>query len=116
MRQKSNTPKSKKDNRLSYFDNEMQMLDAEQHEIDIQASILDRRLRETSEDDQVLYDALLQQWFTLVNQKNALLRRQMQLNILKKEDNLEEKLQMLQEELRALSDLEESRKTEEDRK
>ena len=116
MRQKSNTPKSKKGNRLSYFDNEMQMLDAEQHEIDIQASILDRRLRETSEDDQVLYDALLQQWFTLVNQKNALLRRQMQLNILKKEDNLEEKLQMLQEELRALSDLEESRKTEEDRK
>ena len=116
MRQKSNTPKSKKGSRLSYFDNEMQMLDAEQHEIDIQASILDRRLRETSEDDQVLYDALLQQWFTLVNKKNALLRRQMQLNILKKEDNLEEKLQLLQEELRELSEKEESRKTEEDRK
>ena len=116
MRQKSNTPKAKKGSRLSYFDNEMQMLDAEQHEIDIQASILDRRLRETSEDDQVLYDALLQQWFTLVNKKNALLRRQMQLNILKKEDNLEEKLQLLQEELRELSEKEESRKTEEDRK
>jgi len=84
MRQKSNTPKSKKGSRLSYFDNEMQMLDAEQHEIDIQASIL--------------------------------LRRQMQLNILKKEDNLEEKLQLLQEELRELSEKEESRKTEEDRK
>ena len=39
MRQKSNTPKSKKDNRLSYFDNEMQMLDSEQHEIDIQVSV-----------------------------------------------------------------------------
>lgn len=116
MRQKSNTPKSKKDNRLSYFDNEMQMLDSEQHEIDIQAGILDKRLRETSEDDQVLYDALLQQWFTLVNKKNALLRRQMQLNILKKEDNLEKKLQMLQEELRGLSEMEESRKTDEDRK
>ena len=116
MRQKSNTPKSKKDNRLSYFDNEMQMLDAEQQEIDIQASILDRRLRETSEDDQVLYDALLQQWFTLVNKKNALLRRQMQLNILKKEDNLENKLAMLQEELRGLSEMEECRKTEDARK
>ena len=82
----------------------------------LQAGILDKRLRETSEDDQVLYDALLQQWFTLVNKKNALLRRQMQLNILKKEDNLEKKLQMLQEELRGLSEMEESRKTDEDRK
>lgn len=27
-------------------------------------------------------DALMSQWFTLVNKKNALLRRQMQLNIL----------------------------------
>ena len=116
MRQKSNTPKSKKDNRLSYFDNEMQMLDAEQHEIDIQAAILDKRLRETSEDDQVLYDALLQQWFTLVNKKNALVKRQMQLNILKKEDNLDKKQNMLQEELRSLSEMEESRKTEDDRK
>ena len=115
MRQKSNTPKPR-NNRLSYFDNEMQMLDAEQHEIDIQAAILDKRLRETSEDDQVLYDALLQQWFTLVNKKNALVKRQMQLNILKKEDNLDKKQNMLQEELRSLSEMEESRKTEDDRK
>ena len=115
MRQKSNNAKSKKDNRISYFDNEMLMLDTEQLEIDKQAAILDKRLRETSEDDQVLYDALLQQWFTLVNKKNALLRRQMQLNILKKEDNLERKLAMLQEELRTLSEIEENRKSESDR-
>ena len=115
MRQKSNGAKSKKDNRISYFDNEMLMLDTEQLEIDKQAAILDKRLRETSEDDQVLYDALLQQWFTLVNKKNALLRRQMQLNILKKEDNLERKLAMLQEELRTLSEIEENRKSESDR-
>ena len=93
----------------------MLMLDTEQLEIDKQAAILDKRLRETSEDDQVLYDALLQQWFTLVNKKNALLRRQMQLNILKKEDNLERKLAMLQEELRTLSEIEENRKSESDR-
>jgi len=85
-------------------------------EIDKQAAILDKRLRETSEDDQLVYDALLQQWFTLVNKKNALLRRQMQLNILEKEDDLEKKLLMLQEELRSLSEMEESRKTEDDRK
>ena len=116
MRQKSSTPKPKKDNRLSYIDNEIKVLDAEQIEIDKQAAILDKRLRETSEDDQLVYDALLQQWFTLVNKKNALLRRQMQLNILEKEDDLEKKLLMLQDELRSLSEMEESRKTEDDRK
>jgi len=116
MRQKSTSTKSKKDNRLSYIDNEMKALDREQMEIDKQASILDRRLRETSEDDQLVYDALLQQWFTLVNKKNALLRRQMQLNILEKEDDLEKKLAMLQNELRSLSEIEESFKTDDDRK
>ena len=74
LRQKSITPKPKRDNRLSFIDNEMSLLDAEQQEIDLQAAILDKRLREVAEDDQLLYDALLQQWFTLVNKKNALLR------------------------------------------
>ncbi len=55
-----------------------------------------RMFRETSEEDELVYDALLQQWFTLVNQKNALLRRQMQLNILEKEDDLEKKSLLLQ--------------------
>jgi len=92
------------------------VLDAEQVEVDKQLKILERRLRETSEDDQMVYDALLQQWLTLVNQKNALLKRQDQLNLLDREADLEKKLAMLQEELRALSELEEGRKTEEDRR
>ena len=48
------------------------MLDAEQLEVDKQLSILERRLRETSEDDTLVYDALLQQFLTLVNRKQAL--------------------------------------------
>jgi len=116
MRQKSSTPKPRKDNRLSYIDNEIKVLDAEQVEVDKQLKILERRLRETSEDDQMVYDALLQQWLTLVNQKNALLKRQDQLNLLDREADLEKKLAMLQEELRALSELDEGRKTEEDRR
>jgi len=116
MRQKSSTPKTRRDNRLSYIDNEIKVLDAEQLEVDKQLSILERRLRETSEDDTLVYDALLQQFLTLVNRKNALMKRQDQLNMLDKEADLEKKLAMLQEELRALSELEEDRKTEEDRK
>lgn len=114
MRQKSLTPKPKRDNRLSYIDNEMMFLDAEQQEIDRQAAILDKRIRETSDDDQLVYDALLQQWFTLVNKKNTLLRRQMQLNILEKEDDLEKKFMLLQDELRTYSEMDDRRKTEED--
>ena len=59
MRQKSSTPKTRRDNRLSYIDNEikvsesctqekqlnhLQVLDAEQLEVDKQLSILERRL------------------------------------------------------------------------
>jgi len=116
MRQKSSTPKPRKDNRLSYIDNEIKVLDAEQIEIDKQAAILEKRLRETSEDDQLVYDALLQQFLTLVNKKNAIMKRQFQLNMLEKEEDLEKKLSMLQDELRALSELEDHRKTEEDRR
>jgi len=116
IRQKSSTPRPRRDNRLSYIDNEIKTLDAEQIEIDKQAAILEARLRETSEDDQLVYDALLQQFLTLVNKKNALMKRQFQLNMLEKEEDLEKKLFMLQEELRSLSELEDHRKTEEDRK
>eukprot|EP00088_Acartia_fossae_P012616 TRINITY_DN1651_c2_g1_i1.p1 TRINITY_DN1651_c2_g1~~TRINITY_DN1651_c2_g1_i1.p1 ORF type:complete len:344 (-),score=92.12 TRINITY_DN1651_c2_g1_i1:685-1656(-) len=112
-RQKSLTPKSK-DSRLSYIDNELKVLDEETQEIDRQAAILHRRIRETSEDDQLVYDALLQQWFALLNKKNALVRRQMQLNILEKQDDLEKKFLMLQDELRIYSDMADSKKTEED--
>jgi hypothetical protein len=47
IRQRSMTPRSKRENnhRLSYIDNEIRFLDAEQQEIDRQAAILDKRLR-----------------------------------------------------------------------
>ena len=85
-------------------------------EVDKQLSILERRLRETSEDDTLVYDALLQQFLTLVNRKQALVKRQGQLNMMDKEADLDKKKAMLQEELRALSELEEDRKTDEDKK
>ncbi|XP_037712627.1 EH domain-binding protein 1 isoform X2 [Drosophila subpulchrella] len=57
-------------------------------------------------------EQLLSQWFTLVNKKNALLRRQMQLNILEQEKDLERKHTMLNQELRAAQSVEDWRKTE----
>ncbi|KAH8421062.1 hypothetical protein KR222_007738 [Zaprionus bogoriensis] len=66
------------------------------------------RSRETEETE----EQLLSQWFTLVNKKNALLRRQMQLNILEQEKDLERKFTMLNQELRAAQSVEDWRKTE----
>ena len=37
--------------------------------------------RECSEEDELVYDALLQQWFTLVNKKNTLIRLEFSLII-----------------------------------
>ncbi|XP_051861640.1 EH domain-binding protein 1 isoform X1 [Drosophila albomicans] len=67
-----------------------------------------RGLCETEETE----EQLLSQWFTLVNKKNALLRRQMQLNILEQEKDLERKFTMLNQELRAAQSVEDWRKTE----
>ncbi|XP_017960167.1 EH domain-binding protein 1 isoform X5 [Drosophila navojoa] len=110
------SPKHEKRNdRLTYIESELEALEREQEAIDQKASNLEAKLRavmggnpKTEETE----EQLLSQWFTLVNKKNALLRRQMQLNILEQEKDLERKFTMLNQELRAAQSVEDWRKTE----
>ena len=95
-----------KDASLLQIQEERKKLDSQADHFAMEQSRLENLLRETDE------PSAMESLIIVINAKNDLVRRQMQLNILEKDAILKSKQEKIQDELQQIADIDPDRKTE----